>query len=302
MSAGIVSTSGYACQLTAADLSQIESWVSEDGYSLESPSTTHTAPVVTAASNVSLAEGQAIAASSLIASVSNPSGDDITEDLYEDAGGGSGYFTVNGVRQADSVWIYANASQNVQYVGGSSSGSDTLSVGIYDATTGSAIYASNSTIASTIGPGEGAAGVLWRNTDGNVELWSPNGSGGFAYHDLGVVNTSWQIAATGDFTGNGEDGILWRNTATGGVELWNPNGSASFTYDSLGVVNPSWEIEGTGDFTGTAEDGILWRNTSTGGVELWNPNGSGGFAYESSQRRQLQLADRGNGRFHRKRR
>ena len=168
--AGIVSTTGYACQLTAADLSQIESWVSEDGYSLESPSTTHIAPVVTAGSNVSLAEGQAIPASSLIASVSNPSGDDVTENLYEDAGGGSGYFTVNGVRQADSVWIYANASQNVQYVGGSSPGSDTLSVEIYDAMTGSAIYASNSTIASTIGPGEGAAGVLSRNERGRRAL------------------------------------------------------------------------------------------------------------------------------------
>ena len=279
--AGIVSTTGYACQLTAADLSQIESWVSEDGYSLEAPSTTHTAPVVTAVSNVSLAEGEAIAASSLIASVSNPSGDDITEDLFEDDGGGSGYFTVDGVRQADGVWIHANASQNVQYVGGSSPGSDTLNVGIYDATTGSAIYAPNSTIASTISPDEGAGGVLWRNTDGGVELWSPNGSGGFAYHDLGVVDTSWQIAATGDFIGKGEDGVLWRNTATGGVELWNPNGSGGFAYVSLGVVNASWEVAGAGDFTGRGAESILWRNTSTGGVELWNPNGSGGFAYES---------------------
>jgi V8-like Glu-specific endopeptidase len=32
--AGIVSTSGYACQLTLADWRQIESWVSQDGYSL----------------------------------------------------------------------------------------------------------------------------------------------------------------------------------------------------------------------------------------------------------------------------
>jgi V8-like Glu-specific endopeptidase len=32
--AGIVSTSGYACQLTTADWSQIESWVSQDGYSI----------------------------------------------------------------------------------------------------------------------------------------------------------------------------------------------------------------------------------------------------------------------------
>ena len=217
--AGIVSTTGYACQLTAADLSQIESWVSEDGYSLESPSTTHTAPVVTAVSNVSLAEGQAIPASSLIASVSNPSGDDITEDLYEDAGGGSGYFTVNGVRQADGVWIYANASQNVQYVGGSSPGSDTLSVGIYDATTNSYIYASDPRIATTIEAGGNAPNILWRNTDGDADLWNSERLGGLHSQDLGVVDTSWQIEGTGDFNGNGEDGILWRNPTWGRLPL-----------------------------------------------------------------------------------
>ena len=239
--AGIVSTTNYACQLTAADLSQIESWVSEDGDSLEAPSTTHIAPVVIAVANVSLAQGQAIPATSLIASVSNPSGDDITENLYEDAGGGSGYFTVNGVRQADGVWIYGNASQNVQYVGGSSPGSDTLNVGIYDATTGSAVYASSSSIASTTSAAEGASDILWRNTDGGVELWTPDGSGGFIYESLGVVNTSWQMAETGDFAGNGEDGILWRNIS-GDVELWNANGSGGFTYQDLGVVNTSWRI------------------------------------------------------------
>jgi hypothetical protein len=104
--------------------------------------------VVTAVPNASLVVGQSISASSLIASISNPSGDDITNDIYEDLGGGSGYFTVNGVRQADGVWISAAPSENVQYVAGASPGSDTLGVGIYDATTNSNISAS--VIATTI--------------------------------------------------------------------------------------------------------------------------------------------------------
>ena len=59
-----------------------------------------------------------------------------------------------------------------------------------------------------------------------------------------------QIAGTGDFTGTGEDSMLWRNT-NGGTELWNPNGSGGFTYQNLGVVNTSWQVAETGDFTGS---------------------------------------------------
>ena len=119
------------------------------------------------------------------------------------------------------------------------------------------------------------AGILWQNFDGGVELWNPNGSGGFVGQDLGVVSTSWQTAGTGDFSGSGEAGILWRNT-NGDTELWNSNGSGGFVGENLGVVSTSWQIAGTGDFSGSGEAGILWRNTN-GDTELWNSNGSGGF-------------------------
>jgi hypothetical protein len=239
---------------------------------------THVAPVVTAVSNISLIEGQSISASSLIASISNPSGDDITEDLFEDLGGGSGYFTVNGVRQADGEWITAGPSADVQYVAGSSPGSDTLSLGIYDATTNSDDFASGSTVATTIEVAESAPNILWRNSNGDVALWNANGSGGFTFQDLGVVGSNWQIDGAGDFNGGGKDGILWRNT-NGDVALWNPNGSGGFTFQDLGVVDSSWQIEGTGDFNGGGKDGILWRN-SNGDVALWNANGSGGFTFQ----------------------
>ena len=89
--------------------------------------------------------------------------------------------------------------------------------------------------------GNGEDGILWRNSNGDTALWNPNGSGGFAYQDLGAVPTSWQIAGTGDFTGNGQSGILWRNS-NGDTALWNPNGSGGFTYDDLGVVGTNWSV------------------------------------------------------------
>ncbi len=135
---------------------------------------------------------------------------------------------------------------------------------------------------ATTSPPAASSNILWRNAStGAVELWSPNGSGGFTYENLGTVSTSWQIQGTGDFTGSGEDGILWQNSSTSAVELWNPNGSGGFTYENLGAVNSSWKVQGTGDFTGNGADGVLWRNSSTGGVELWNSNGSGGFTYQA---------------------
>ena len=72
-------------------------------------------------------------------------------------------------------------------------------------------------------------------------MWTPNGSGGFTFQDLGVVGGGWQIVGTGDFSGDGKSGILWRN-ANGDTALWNPNGSGGFTFDDLGVVGASWSV------------------------------------------------------------
>ncbi len=136
--AGIVSTGQWAAQLTTADWNQIESWVSQDGYTLAA----NASPVVTAVPSVSLAAGQSILASSLIASVSDPTSDAIAYNIFEDLGGGSGYFTVNGVRQPNGVWISAFPGVTVKYVAGASPGSDTLGVGIHDGTTNSNITTS----------------------------------------------------------------------------------------------------------------------------------------------------------------
>jgi hypothetical protein len=68
--------------------------------------------------------------------LSNPSGDNLTIYRVLDHGGGTGHLTVGGTVEPDGQWIRASANwSNVQYVGGSSAGTDSLRVEVFDATT-----------------------------------------------------------------------------------------------------------------------------------------------------------------------
>jgi hypothetical protein len=97
-------------------------------------------PTINVNSNITIGENQSITPVSLITSISNPSDDSITQEGFLDQGGGSGHFAVNGVAQPDGTWIYPTNPNSVAYVGGTSPGTDTLEVGIYDATAYSYFY------------------------------------------------------------------------------------------------------------------------------------------------------------------
>ena len=59
---------------------------------------------------------------------------------------------------------------------------------------------------------EGHADLLWRNIDGSVGTWQMNG---IQHADTGFGKSalSWQIAGTGDLSGDGKSDILWRTKA-----------------------------------------------------------------------------------------
>jgi hypothetical protein len=111
--------------------------------------------VVVNVQNVSVPELTSIAASSLITSVSNPNNDVITEYEFLDAGNANGNyigeFSVNGTLEPDGQWIDVDADSlgSIQYVGGSSPGSETLYVAAYDATIGAWSMASALTATTT---------------------------------------------------------------------------------------------------------------------------------------------------------
>ncbi len=115
--------------------------------------------------------------------------------------------------------------------------------------------------------------VLLQNTDGQVALWTIDGSGSSQSQILSPnPGTSWKAVATADF-GNGGPDILWQNV-DGSANIWMMSGTARVASVTVGQdLGSSWHIEGTGDFNGDGKTDILWQNTS-GQTEIWLMNGT----------------------------
>jgi serralysin len=67
--------------------------------------------------------------------------------------------------------------------------------------------------------GDGRSDILWRNgSTGQILDWlatTANGFNGNGPNSAATVTPDWQVAATGDFNGDGRADILWRNPTTG---------------------------------------------------------------------------------------
>jgi hypothetical protein len=135
--------------------------------------------------------------------------------------------------------------------------------------------------------GDGDPDILWRyygagaNQGLNI-VWYLNGLSYVEAVYSQVTDTDWQIVGTGDFDGDEDPDILWRNTGTGPLQglniVWCMNGTlfvseAVFSW----VADTAWQIVGTGDYDGDGDPDILWRNNGTGAYQglniVWYMNG-----------------------------
>jgi hypothetical protein len=129
--------------------------------------------------------------------------------------------------------------------------------------------------------------LIWRNyATGENLIWRMNGT--TAQDSVGLIKVddpNWRIEGTGDFTGDGQTDILWRNYGTSGVDagkvlVWRMDGITSTEAITVATIpGINWRIEGTGDFTGDGQTDILWRNHSGSGsdagkVMVWEMNGT----------------------------
>lgn len=104
--------------------------------------------------------------------------------------------------------------------------------------------------------GDGMTDILWRGPDGAVGVWllddrellvaSVIEDGGQAVK----VNARWDVVGTGDYTGDGQDDILWQRP-DGAAVLWTLDGSqlqsSRLVHDDTDVVKVAdrWQIAPT---------------------------------------------------------
>ncbi len=90
-----------------------------------------------------------------------------------------------------------------------------------------------------------------------------------------VPNQSWQIVDVGDYDGDDDPDLLWRNLDTGRLLVWCLEGRKIEDFRSLPFAAVPWEFVATAERAG-ATDGthnLLWRHPNDGRLVLWIMNG-----------------------------
>ncbi len=82
-------------------------------------------------------------------------------------------------------------------------------------------------------------------------------------------------AVRGDFDGNGDVDILWRNTSTGENTIWLMSMTSVGSLAALPTIpDQGWQVGGVADLTGDGSSDTVWRNDATGQNTIWVMNGT----------------------------
>jgi hypothetical protein len=131
--------------------------------------------------------------------------------------------------------------------------------------------------------GDGRDDILWRSDNGVITDWLGQADGSFegnsdnAFYQL---STSWSVAGTGDFNGDGRDDILWRHES-GVIANWLGQANGGFASNITAPAPSGWSVANIGDFNGDGRDDILWRNAN-GDFTNWLGQADGSFADNST--------------------
>jgi len=118
--------------------------------------------------------------------------------------------------------------------------------------------------------------IFLRDSTGDIAIWQVSGPQITKSATLGNVTSNWVVAGLGDFNGDGNIDLLFRDTNSGTVAIWFLTSSGGIqSTANVGTVSSgtTWRIAETGDYNGDGYSDILWADGS-GNLAVWFMNGA----------------------------
>jgi hypothetical protein len=113
---------------------------------------------------------------------------------------------------------------------------------------------------------------LQNSLTGQRQIWVMNGTVHSGTVGLGTLSTVWNIATSGDFSGDDKRDILWQNISTGQCTVWAMNGTTFIGRMGFPTVPPPWQIATASDFNGDGKPDVVLQNNATGQRVIWLMN------------------------------
>ncbi|UHQ20220.1 VCBS repeat-containing protein [Lysobacter sp. KIS68-7] len=115
----------------------------------------------------------------------------------------------------------------------------------------------------------GVDDLVFRNQRDGRNMLSFRGWDRREYMDITPVgDLRWNVAGIGDFDGDGNADLLWRNFGTGRNAIW-PAADSARSIAMTPVPDLAWKVAAIADFNGDGRADIFWRNASSGMNVIW---------------------------------